>query len=120
NAFSNPIFAVATYAIPGTGGFWLNNANCTVVGQNGNSTMNGLLRLTAGTFNEGTASGNAMTGSAATVNIIVEGATLNIASRFAFTSVAPAFFNMSSGTINVTTVGAPPQLALDSLGESSP
>ena len=104
--FSNPVFAIAAYAIPGTGGFWLNNANYTVVGQNGNSTMNGLLRLTAGIFNEGTVSGNAMTGSANTVSVIVEGATMNIASRFAISSAFPASFNMSSGTINVTTVGS--------------
>ncbi len=105
-ALSNPIFAVAAYTIPATGGFWLNNANCTVVGQAGNSTMNGLLRLTAGTFNEGLVSGNAMTSAATTVNVIVEGATLNIASRFAFTGGAPSAFTMSSGTVNVTTVGS--------------
>ena len=105
NALSNPIFAVATYTIPGTGGFWLNNANCTVLGQNGSSTMNGLLRLTAGIFNAGTTAGNLMGGSATTATVIMEGATLNIANRFVESGGIPASFNMSSGTINVTTVG---------------
>ena len=35
DAFSNPLFCVAAYTIPVTGGLWLNNANATVAGQNG-------------------------------------------------------------------------------------
>ena len=35
DTLSNPVFSVAAYTIPVTGGFWLNNANATVVGQSG-------------------------------------------------------------------------------------
>ena len=45
--FSNPVFTVAAYTIPATGGFWLNDANATVAGQNGSPTNNGSLRVTA-------------------------------------------------------------------------
>ena len=45
---TNPVFAAAAYTIPATGGFWLNDANATVVGQNGNPTNNGPLRVTDG------------------------------------------------------------------------
>ena len=56
----NPVFTAAAYTIPATGGFWLNNANATVIGQNGSPTNNGLLRLTAGTLNIGTVGTNVM------------------------------------------------------------
>jgi hypothetical protein len=101
--FSNPVFNAVAYSIPATGGFWLNNANYTVVGLNGSPTMSGLLRLTAGIFNIGTVAGNVM-GGATTSSFIIEGATMNIASRLLVTS-ASASFTMSSGTVNVTTVG---------------
>ena len=90
-------------AIPATGGIWMNNANATIAGLNGSPTMSGLLRMTAGTYNVGTASGNAM-GGATTSNFIIEGGTMNFASRLLVTS-ASAQFNMSAGTINVNTVG---------------
>jgi hypothetical protein len=40
-------FTAAAYSIPATGGFWLNNPNVTVSGQNGSPTNNGRLRSTA-------------------------------------------------------------------------
>src|SRR5207249_9069146 len=85
NAFSNPVFNAAAYSIPATGGIWLNNANATIAGQNGSPTMSGLLRMTAGTYNVGTASGNSM-GGATTSNFIIEGGTMNFASRLLVTS----------------------------------
>ena len=54
------VFTAAVYTIPATGGFWLNNPNFTVAGQNGSPTEAGLLRITQGTFNIGTATGNSM------------------------------------------------------------
>jgi hypothetical protein len=53
-------FTPAAYVIPATAGFWLNNPNFTVAAQNGSPTDNGLLRVSQGTFNVGTASGNSM------------------------------------------------------------
>ena len=98
----------ASYIIPATGGFWLSNPNYTVTGQTGSSTVNGSLRISAGTFNVGTGAGNSILfGSAAVYT--QDGGTLNSAGRFgSFTSLTAAAamtFNLSAGTLNVSTVG---------------
>ncbi len=103
NVSSTPYFNAVSYSIPATGGFWMNNANATVTGHAGSPTMSGLLRMTAGTYNVGTASGNQM-GSATTSSFIIEGGTMNFSGRLQITS-SGAQFNMSAGVINVTTVG---------------
>src|ERR1043166_5686661 len=103
NAFSNPVFNAVAYSIPATGGIWLNNSSATIVGQNGNPTMSGLLRMTSGVYNVGTVANNAM-GGATTSNFIIEGGIMNFASRLLVTS-ASAQFNMSAGTLNMNTVG---------------
>jgi hypothetical protein len=58
SALTNPVFAAAAYTIPATGGFWLNDANATVVGQAGSPSNNGSLRVSAGTLNIGTVGTN--------------------------------------------------------------
>jgi hypothetical protein len=103
STWSNALFTTASYSIPATGGLWLNNPNFTMTATNGSPTMSGLLRVTAGTLNVGTAAGNSM-GGATTSQFIIEGGTLNFASRFNVTS-SGAVFNMSGGTININTVG---------------
>ncbi len=103
NTASSVVFLTTGYSIASTAGFWLNNANFTVTGLGGSPTMSGLLRMTAGTYNVGTASGNAMSGAATSI-FIIEGGTLNFTGRLNVTS-AGASFNMSAGIINVTTVG---------------
>jgi hypothetical protein len=99
---TNRVFALAAWTIPATGGFWLNNPNYTVAGQNANGVNAGLFRLTTGTFNQGTTAANGFTASTGAV-FTIEGGTLNVAGRFA-PGVAITF-NMSAGTINVATVG---------------
>jgi hypothetical protein len=103
NTFNHPLFNATGYSIPSTGGIWLSNANFTLTAQNGSPTMSGLLRMTAGTYNVGTASGNSMSG-AATSSFIIEGGTMNFASRLLVTQTT-ASFNISAGTINVNTAG---------------
>ncbi|MBT2559357.1 T9SS type A sorting domain-containing protein [Hymenobacter sp. ISL-91] len=106
---SSKVFGnAASYSIPATGGFWLNNPNFTVVAQNGTATVNGLARLSAGSYNVGTAAGNSLflgSGSALTV----EGGTLTAAGRVtSFTSATAAAattFTLSGGSINVSNVG---------------
>ncbi|GAA4371787.1 T9SS type A sorting domain-containing protein [Hymenobacter koreensis] len=99
----------AAYVIPATGSFWLNNPNYTVVAQTGSPTVNGLLRISAGTFNVGSSSGNSLAFGASSA-YIMEGGTLNTAGRFTnFTGAATVSgtmtFLMSGGTLNVSTVG---------------
>ena len=99
------VFTAAAYSIPATAGFWLNNPNFTVAGQNGSATTSGLLRISQGTFNIGTATGNSMgfnTGS----TIIVEGGAVNATGRFGVTAAGNVFtYNQSAGTVTVCTVG---------------
>ncbi|MFZ4059488.1 MAG: beta strand repeat-containing protein, partial [Ferruginibacter sp.] len=99
---SNPIYATAAYTIPSLGGLWLNNPNFTVIGLAGSPTNNGLLKISNGTYNIGTAAGNVMAGGTNAL-FVFEGGTTNIASRI-YTSNA-CTLNITGGTINVTTVG---------------
>ena len=102
---SSPVFATAAYAIGAGGGIWLNNANFTITPQGASPTMSGLLRVTAGTYNVGSASGNSMSGAATSV-FIVEGGTMNFGSRLNVTS-AGAQYTQSAGTVNMCTVVSP-------------
>ncbi|HZM87215.1 MAG TPA: C25 family cysteine peptidase, partial [Blastocatellia bacterium] len=105
NAFSNPLFNVAAYSIPATGGFWMDNPNATVVGQNGSPTLTGLFRMSQGTHNIGTSSGNSM-GFASGANINVEGGAINATGRFGVAASGNAItYNQTAGTITVCTVG---------------
>lgn len=105
NAFSNPVFNAAAYSIPATGGFWMDNPNATVAGQNGSPTVTGLFRMSQGTFNIGTATGNSM-GFAAGANINVEGGAINATGRFGVAASGNAItYNQSAGTITVCTIG---------------
>ena len=101
--FSNPIFNITAYVIPATGGIWLNNANATIAGQGASPTNNGLLRLTAGTYNIGTASGNSM-GAGNGASFIIEGGTMNVAGRLTSANIYITY-TQSAGTVNVSTVG---------------
>ena len=100
--FSNPVFNATGYTIPATGGFWLDNPNYTVAGLNGSPTNNGLLRVSQGTFNVGTSSGNAM-GAGAGALFNVEGGTVNFAGRL--NTANAVTYTQSAGTVNITTVG---------------
>ncbi|MCA8832744.1 beta strand repeat-containing protein [Hymenobacter pini] len=108
NTVSNKVFGVVSYIIPATGGFWLNNPNFTVVGQTGSGTVNGLLRVSAGTYNVGTGAGNSLVFGANSV-YTQEGGTLSTTGRFTnFTGASSVSgtmtFTMSGGTLNVATV----------------
>ena len=101
NSFSNPVFCKASPTIPVTGGFELSNAKATVVGQYGTITNNGLVRITAGTFNVGTKSGNSINTSS-TGTFVQSGGTINIAGRF---TINDGECTISGGTMNLATIG---------------
>jgi uncharacterized repeat protein (TIGR01451 family) len=99
------VFAAAAYTIPASFGFWLNNPNYTVAGQAGNATNSGLLRISQGTFNVGTATGNAM-GLATGSTTVIEGGTVNATGRLGVTAAGNAItYTQSGGTITVCTIG---------------
>ena len=99
------VFTSATYSIPTTCGFWLNNPNFTVAGQSGNSTCDGLLRISNGVFNIGSVSSNKMSPTVSGATFIFEGGITNIAGMLRAGTSATITLNVSGGVINVTTVG---------------
>lgn len=100
--FSAKFFSPAGYTIPSTAGIWLNNSNVTVTGQNGSPTLNGLLRISTGTYNVGTSSGNSIDAGAGAI-FTIEGGTLNVAGRLLTANAVT--YNQSGGTVNVSNVG---------------
>jgi hypothetical protein len=106
---NNRVFSnAANYVIPATGAVWLSNPNFTVEAQTGSPTVNGLLRVSAGTFNVGRSIGNSITFGFNSV-LTVDGGTLSSVGRIgSFTGASSAntmTFTLSSGTINVATIG---------------
>jgi hypothetical protein len=102
------VFTTASYTIAATAGFWLNNPNFTVAAQNGSPVVTGLLRVSTGTFNVGTSSGNTL-GYSAGGTITMEGGAMNIAGRLSpssgTTGNVAVNYTQSGGTITVCTVG---------------
>lgn len=120
NSFSNNLFTTSGYSITSTSGFWLNNPNATILGQNGSPTLTGILRVSDGTYNVGTSTGNSL-GFSTGANITVEGGTINVAGRFAVNSSTNTItYTQTAGTINVATAGnASTTLASFDLGTSA-
>jgi hypothetical protein len=97
-----PFTGAAT--IPVTGGVWLNNAG-TTISTGATVTLYGYLRVSAGTLNIGNASDENLTSYGGTITI--DGGTVNIAGRLDRAGVTIlTFFNMTSGTLKVGTVGS--------------
>jgi hypothetical protein len=95
--------------IPATGGFWVNHAGATVNTGNYNFSLDGgLLRMSAGSFNLGTAADNRLrpdTGS----TVLIEGGTLNVAGRYTCINLPAgpgSSFSMSGGSLVMNTVGS--------------
>jgi hypothetical protein len=101
---TNRTFPTATYTTPLASGFWLNNPNYTVAGQAGGTTsaINGLLRLTTGTFNIGVTAADGLAG-ATGATYIIEGGTMNATGRFS--PQGSVTYTQTGGTINVGTLG---------------
>ncbi|KAA5534894.1 T9SS type A sorting domain-containing protein [Taibaiella lutea] len=117
---TNRVFTSAAYTIPATGGIWLNNPNFTIPGQAGNVTMNGTLRLSAGTYNIGTASGNSAALGANSITTI-EGGTLNVAGRYGTTAAGTIIsYSQTAGNVTVNQLGySSTTLACFDLGTST-
>jgi hypothetical protein len=91
-----------TWTIPSSAGFWLNNPNYTVVARTANATNAGLLRISDGEFNVGTAIGNSL-GASTGAEYLIEGGVVNTAGRFQ--TASSITFTMTGGIINACTVG---------------
>ncbi|MDQ6609026.1 MAG: G8 domain-containing protein, partial [Bacteroidota bacterium] len=111
NTFSNSVFNFASYDIPSTAGIWLNNPNATIVGQNGTVTLrSGFFRITSGTYNIGTSSGNSLIYSAPSIApvLTVEGGNFNVTGRISPLTAGASIVNysQSNGTVTVVTQGS--------------
>lgn len=103
--YTGRTFSAAGYSIPAAGGFWLNNPNYTIAGQAGNATVAGLLKISQGTFNIGTATNNSI-GFSAGSSITVEGGAVNSTGRFGVAAAGNAVtYTQTGGTITVCTIG---------------
>lgn len=119
-AYSSVVFpAPGSYSIPGTGGFWLDNPNFTVVGLPNPSSVTGLLRVSKGIYNIGTAYGHTMflySGS----RMIVDGGSINITGALSVLNSSDSVaYIQSGGTVTVSTVGLSSGSASFDLGTSS-
>ena len=99
---SNNVFPSIGYTIGSTCGFWLNNPNFEVLGQNAPTTVDGLLRISNGIYNVGNTANNSLSAGQGST-FIIEGGTLNLASRFYAANAIS--FSLLSGTINVNLFG---------------
>lgn len=101
---ANRTFPTATYIIPATGGFWLNNPNYTVsaTASAAATTNNGLLRVSLGTYNIGIGIADQMRGGAGAV-FTIEGGTINCSG--AFDPQSAVIYTQTGGTLNLGIVG---------------
>ncbi|MCW3102386.1 MAG: C-terminal target protein [Bacteroidetes bacterium] len=109
------------YNIVSTAGIWINNPNVTINGTNDSYDVSGKLKISAGTFNAGTAVGNAirlLDGSSMTVT----GGAVNVSGRIqAYESTGATAqittYNQSGGVVTVSKAGvnatSMPEFTLD-------
>ena len=97
---SNDFFSSTGYTINSDEGLWLNNPNVTVTAQSTDITLNGLLQITAGTYNIGTGGDDDLRYNSGSV-FIMEGGALNIGGKFRGDSPTTdtITFSMSGGTL---------------------
>jgi len=103
-AFAGRTFTSGSFSIPANGGFWLNNPNYTVSAASGNPTVNGLLRISQGTLNIGTAASNSM-GFGNNAVVTIEGGAINVAGRFGVNAPTNnVTYSQTGGVITVCTL----------------
>src|SRR5436190_10205243 len=89
--------------IPNTAGFWVNGAIVNSVSGGGgfSITNNGSIRVSSGTLNVGTATGNELQ-TASGGSVLIEGGTVNIAARLRNSAGS---LTITGGTINISRIG---------------
>lgn len=102
-------FPTAAYSIPATAGFWLNNANYTVAAQNGNVSVAGLLQVSAGTYNVGTAATDIIevvpTGVTTGGSIIVDNGAVNVSGAMRTVTSLNGSYRQNGGTVTTCMAG---------------
>ncbi len=108
--FANRLFNTAGPTLPATTALWLNNPNVTITPYNYTYTVSGFIKITSGTFNVGTTSGNSIILKNNSL-LIVQGGTVNVSGRIQAvnaggTSQTGVTYNQSGGIVNLLTVGS--------------
>lgn len=102
---NNTFFSSANPTIAADEGIWLNNPNVTVAGQNGDTQLSGLIRITAGTYNVGVSADWWLQYNSG-ASIIVEGGALNVTGAlFGSTGSSTLSYTQSNGTVTICTIG---------------
>jgi hypothetical protein len=98
-------FPTASYTIPLTAGFWLNNPNYTVAAQTGDALVTGRLQISAGVYNVGTASTDALRGANFGGVITVDGGGLNVSGAMRAGGFPGNSYRQTGGTTTVCIAG---------------
>ena len=98
-------FPAASYTIPATAAFWLDNANYTVTAQNGNVVVDGELKLSAGVYNQGTAAANIFKTGDFGGRITIDGGTANFAGGMRRPQFPGNSYFQSGGTVTTCIAG---------------
>lgn len=104
-AGSHRTFPTAAYSIPLTAGFWLNNPNYTVAAQTGDVVVIGRLQISAGVYNAGTASTDALRGGDFGGVIIIDGGSLNVSGAMRRGQFPGASYRQRGGTTTTCIAG---------------
>lgn len=101
---STPLFLLGAYTIPASGGFWLDNPNFVVVGQDGPVTCGGRFHLSQGVYNVGSTASSSL-GLDAGSQVTIEGGVFNATGRFGVGASSNAIsYSQSGGAITVATL----------------
>lgn len=103
--FSNTFFNTANPVIHSDEGLWINNPNVTVTGQNGDTGLYGLLRISDGTYNVGV-SADWWLYYYSGAQLIIEGGALNVSGAFFGASTSETLdYHQTGGVFTVNTAG---------------
>ncbi len=104
--FTNTFFSSTSPTINSDEGFWLNNPNVTVTGQNGDTQLSGLLRITQGTYNIGASADYWFLYNTGAI-VTIEGGAFNLASAFAGNNPTSSTitYTQTGGVVTVNTLG---------------
>jgi hypothetical protein len=101
-------FASPNYQVIAAAGLWLNNPNYTIAAQNGSAGILGLLRISAGNYNVGTTTGDALN-LIHLSTVLIEGGSVTVSGSMGIgqisTSTARLTYTQTGGTVSTCTIG---------------
>ena len=102
NTFSGTLSSFAPFSLGSNVQLWFNNPNFTILGQAGDVSVLGAIRMSQGVFNIGTTINNILNMSGANSYLYIDGGEINIAG---ICSTFLTTYEQRGGVVNVCTVG---------------